>query len=358
MTRLEKLAKRLADEKIDALLVSDEKNVGYISGFTGDDSWLLVSAKENYLITDFRYLEQATDECPDFEIIKFERSQHLFEQLINELVQKLKIKRFGFEKEHVSYSMFENIQKYVQNVEIIPTAGHIEELRYVKDANEINRIKKAAEFADQAFAKILEFIEPGLTEKEVRTELEYYMKKAGADGIAFETILLSGVNTSLPHGKPSDKKIAEGDLLTMDFGALYQGYRSDMTRTIAVGKIDEQQKKIYNIVKEAQDKALTVIKDGIIGKKPDDCVREIFEREGYNEYFGHGLGHGVGLLIHEEPFMGVICERELKENCVVTVEPGIYLPKWGGVRIEDTVVVTKDGCDILTKSPKELIVLN
>lgn len=356
MSRLKKLLEKLKIENLETLLVSNEKNVSYISGFTGDSSILLVSEKGKYLITDFRYIEQAEVECPEFEIIKYDRSLGFREQLVNKLVQNIGVQRMCFEQDEVNFTGYEYMVEHI-DVELIPTKEIVEDLRYIKDAEEIECTKKAAQIADQAFSKILDFIKPGLTEKEVATELEYYMKKAGADGIAFETILLSGVKTSLPHGKPSDKKIEEGDFITLDFGALYNGYRSDMTRTIVVGKINQEQEKIYNIVKEAQEKALNSIRAGVMGSATDKIARDIIGNEGYRDNFGHGLGHGVGLVIHEEPFMGPTCTRELKENCVVTVEPGIYIPNWGGVRIEDTVVVTKDGCEILTKSSKELIIL-
>lgn len=357
MSRVERLQGKLLNANIDALLITDVKNVSYVSGFTGDDSYVIISNTANYFITDFRYIEQATAECPGFEIIRHDGSKKPLQQLINELAHNIGVKRLGFEKAHVSYASYEKLLEHLKDIEFIPTSELVEELRYVKDQEEIDRMRKAAAIADKAFFEILKVIKPGRTEKEAAAELEYFMKKFGADDIAFETILVSGVNTSLPHGKPTDKKIEEGDFITFDFGALYKGYRSDMTRTIVVGTPTPEQEKIYNLVKEAQQNAVNAIHAGVIGNIPDQKAREVFRREGYEENFGHGLGHGVGLLIHEEPFMGTVCSRVLEENCVVTVEPGIYIPAWGGVRIEDTVVVTKDGCEILTKSSKDLLIV-
>jgi Xaa-Pro aminopeptidase len=197
----------------------------------------------------------------------------------------------------------------------------------------------------------------GVTEKDIERELQYLIKKKGAEELGFDTIVASGKRSSLPHAIPSDKKIEKGDFVTMDFGAMYKGYRSDMTRTIVVGEADDKQVEIYNIVKAAQQKAVNAIKAGVSGKVPDDCARGHIIAAGYGDFFGHGLGHGVGLDIHEEPFMSPSCERTLEAGNIITVEPGIYLPDWGGVRIEDTVLVRAEGVEILTGSSKELIVL-
>lgn len=357
MSRVERLRAKMRETGIDALFITDVKNVSYVSGFTGDDSYVLILNAGNYFITDFRYIEQATAECSGFEIIRHDGvKRHLYE-LVKELLHSHGAKKLGFEKAHVTFASYEKLMANLTDVELVPVGEMIEELRYVKDQAEIERMRKAASIADRAFQEILHVIQPGRTEKELAAELEYYMKKFGADDIAFETILLSGVHTSLPHGKPGFKPVEEGDFITFDFGALYQGYRSDMTRTIVVGRVTPEQERIYNLVKEAQQKALDSIHAGVIGNIPDARAREVFAREGCEEYFGHGLGHGVGLLIHEEPFMGTTCTRVLEEQCVVTVEPGIYIPGWGGVRIEDTVVVTGDGCEILTLTPKDLLIL-
>lgn len=357
MGRIGKVLTVMENKGIDGLFLISDPNIRYLSGFTGSESFVFITAARKYFITDGRYTEQAEKECPGFSIIEWRKGEKSLEKILNELAEELKIKKIGFEEEHLKYEMFKRLEKSLSGVELVPTKGTVEEVRYVKDEKEIDNIRKAADFADQAFAKILNFIKPGLTEKRVACELEYYLGMTGSDGSGFPPILVSGINTSLPHGIPSDKIIKEGDFVTMDFGGIYQGYPSDMTRTIVVGKADDEQKRVYSIVKEAQQAALDVIKAGISGAIPDERVREIFGREGLEEKFRHGLGHGVGLEIHEKPYMGKTCKDTLKENCVVTVEPGLYIPNWGGVRIEDTVVIKRDSVEIITKSSKSLIEL-
>lgn len=355
--RIEKLVSKMEDLDVDALLITKEENVSYLSGFTGDESYLFITPKEQYMLTDFRYIEQVKQECPDLKIFQWKRIADFGETSLREWIQSFEIARLGIEKNNFSYGAYLNFTKHLPKIELVATHGAVEELRYVKNEHEIACIQKAASIADRAFTRILDFIKPGMTENEVTAELEYYLRKEGADGVAFDTILVSGVKTSLPHGKPSDKVIEKGDFVTLDFGALYQGYRSDMTRTIGIGSLTEKQKEIYQMVKEAQLAGLQAIKAGVHGKKPDEAAREVFAKKDLNEYFGHGLGHGLGLEIHEEPFMGGSCTMRLEKDYVVTVEPGLYLPNWGGVRIEDTVVVTEEGCTILTNSSKELIIL-
>lgn len=357
MARIDMLLERLEAEHLDGLFLITDQNVRYLSGFTGSDSFLLISDKANYLITDGRYVEQAEAQCPDFHIVNWRQPSRRLTEVVNTVVDKFKIKRLGFEKDYMTYDMHDMLVKDTSDVEIIPTKGIVEALRYTKDEEEIENLRKAAGIADKAFNRILSYIKPGMTEKEAATQLEYYLKKCGADAPGFETILISGARTSLLHGQPSDKKIEYGDLVTMDFGALYNGYISDMTRTIVIGEASDKQKKIYNIVKEAQEAGLNAMKAGVSGKLPDDCVREIIEEAGYIDNYYPGLGHGVGLLVHEEPFMGLNCKRILEKNCIVTVEPGIYIPKWGGVRIEDTVLVKEQGCEVFTKSAKDLIAI-
>lgn len=355
--RTERFISKMVDLQVDAFLIMKEENVRYLSGFTGDESYLFITPKEQYILTDFRYIEQVQQECPEYKVFQWKRAADFGEESLKEWIRSFEIEKLGIEKNEMSYGAYLNFTEHLPKIELVPTHGVIEELRYVKNEHEIACIQKAANIADRAFARILDFIKPGMTEKEVTAELEYYMRQEGADGIAFDTILVSGVKTSLPHGKPSDKVIEKGDFVTLDFGALYQGYRSDMTRTIGIGSLTEKQKEIYQMVKEAQLASLQVIKAGVHGKEPDDAARKVFAKKDLNQYFGHGLGHGLGLEIHEEPFMGGYCKMTLQKNHVVTVEPGLYLPNWGGVRIEDTVVVTEEECTILTNSSKELIIL-
>lgn len=357
MSRQEKLLKIMDDKNIESLFINNERNVRYLSGYTGEDSYILISKKGLWFITDYRYSEQAQKECEGFNVIERNRQTTSLGQCINNLLSDNNIKSIGFERDHINYGMIEDIKKYLEVNEIIPTSGLVECLRYTKDENEIKLIKKACEIADNAFAHLMDKIKVGMTEKEAALELEYKMRKLGASDVAFDTILLSGTRTSMPHGIPSDKKIEYGDFVTIDFGALYKGYRSDMTRTFIMGEASEEQKSVYESVLEAQKLGVSVTKSGMIGSDVDSQVSEILKRNSYFENAGKGLGHGLGLDLHEQPFMNSICDLELKEGCVVTIEPGVYIPNWGGVRIEDTVIVTKDGCEIITNTPKELLVV-
>jgi Xaa-Pro aminopeptidase len=235
--------------------------------------------------------------------------------------------------------------------------GFIEELRRVKSEDEIALIAKAEAISDEAFSHVIKLIKPGMTELEIAMELEFQMRRAGASGVSFDTIVASGKRSSMPHGVATDKKVEIGDFITMDYGCIYQGYCSDITRTIALGQVDEKQETVYNLVRKAQEEALAAIKAGVTGKEVHMAAQNVFQDAGYGAFFGHGLGHSVGLEIHEEPRFSPKAEDVMQENMVITVEPGLYLPNWGGVRIEDLVVIKKDGYINLTHSPKELIIL-
>lgn len=357
MKRTEKLLKKMKERALESLFLNNTQNIRYISGFTGEDSYILISPKGKWFITDYRYTEQAKKECTEFEVIERNRQVETLGEAIYKLLKENHISTMGFERDHINYGMIEDIKNDIEKVEVIPTWGIIEELRYAKDKEEIMNIKKACEIADKAFEKLIKVIKVGMTEKEAALELEYYMRQGGAEGFAFDTILISGKKTSMPHGIPSDKKIEYGDFVTIDFGALYNGYRSDMTRTIIMGEASEEQIRVYNSVLEAQNVGVHASKAGITGKELDDKVKGILVRDGYYKYAGKGLGHGVGLNIHEKPFLDPICEDLLEEGCVVTIEPGVYISGWGGVRIEDTVVIRKDGCEIITNTSKELMII-
>lgn len=352
--RLSKLRQKLAANNLDAAFIYSKENRRYISGFTGSTGYVIVTANKAYFVTDFRYREQAQQQCKGFEVIIHGSS--LLNQL-KETIQGANIKTMGVEDSFMTVVFHENLKSNLEGVELVPLKGIMDDLRLYKDAEEIESIAKAASIADAAFAHILSFIKPGMTEREVAVELEYFCKKSGASDMSFESIVASGVRSSLPHGVFSDKVINQGEFLTMDFGCVYNGYCSDMTRTVFVGKADEKQKKIYNTVLEAQEKALEQIKPGLLGKEVDKIARDIITAAGYGENFGHGLGHGVGLAVHEEPRLSPMGDRALEANMVVTDEPGIYIAEYGGVRIEDLVLVTADGHRVLSKSPKHLIEL-
>jgi Xaa-Pro aminopeptidase len=354
MNRIKAVRKMLAEQNVDGLLVTKERNWRYLSGFTGSNALLIINATDNYLITDFRYLEQAADQAKGFHII---RPQTVIEDAVVEQLTKLGIKRVGFEDDNLTYHTFKSYQSKLPNIELVPLHQQVEKIRWIKDRDEIEAIKKAADITDQAFIHILDYIKPGVRESEIALELEYFMRRQGAEKPAFDTIVASGPRAALPHGVASDKKIAAGELIVMDFGAVYGGYHSDMTRTVAVGKPDPIGAEIYHIVLNAQEKALDGIKPGVKCLTVDLVARNLITAAGYGANFGHGLGHSVGLEIHEKPTFAPKDETELKPGMVLTVEPGIYLAGRVGVRIEDLVLVSPKGCEILSKSPKQLIEL-
>ncbi len=358
MTRMDKLTRLRAQFDawgIDGILITNGQNRRYLTNFTGTYGVVLISRDEAKLFTDFRYTEQAKAQATDFEIVFLPTKDAVYGEIARQ-AQELGIHTLGFEEENMTFALH---RKYADVVKarLLPTAGVIEGIRMRKTPDELGKIKTAAQIADAAFAHILTVLRPGITELDVSNELEMFMRKEGATGSAFDIIIASGHRSALPHGVASDKKIEAGDMVTMDFGALYQGYRSDITRTVAVGEPNEQLKEIYAIVLEARNRAVAGIRPGISGKAADALARDYIAQHGYGERFGHGMGHGVGLDIHEEPFMSVRCEAILAPGMVLTVEPGIYIPGLGGVRIEDDLVVTETGNDVLTHSPRELIIL-
>lgn len=336
-----------------AVLVTSSHNMRYFSGFAGGEGAVLFAFDKKFLLTDSRYIEQAENETTEF--LLTETNDYLGSacKLLNESC----CKKLLVEDNEISARDYDRISKALENCEIIFGSDNMNTMRMVKTDKELEKIKQAEEIGSKAFEHILEFIKPDVREKDIALEIEYFMKKNGADGIAFDTIAISGKRTSLPHGTPSNKKIEKGDFVTMDFGCNVDGYCSDMTRTIVVGKPSGEQKKIYNVVKEAQQIGLDAIRRGIRGCDADKAAREYIEKCGFGQYFRHSLGHGVGLLVHELPNLSPKSEIVLQENMVVSCEPGIYIPDFGGVRIEDLVVVKKDGCENLTSVTKELIEL-
>lgn len=353
--RLERLRVSLAERGLDGIVIHKPENQAYVSGFTGGEGLLLITAARAILITDFRYTEQAAAEAPDFDVMKPESTQHA---LVAKLVGELQVKRLGFEGDHLKVDEHAAYLKAGAGCEWVTATGLVEELRMIKDESELALMRRAAAIADEAFAQIMPLIKPGAVEHDLAVELEYRMKKLGAEGISFETIVASGVRSSLPHGRASDKVIESGDLVTFDFGSLYKGYCSDMTRTVMVGEPTEKQREIYAIVLEAQKRGVAACRPGMTGKELDEVCRSYIRERGYAEYFGHGTGHGVGRFIHEGPKVNVRGEKDvLKPGMIVTIEPGIYLPGWGGVRIEDMLLVTETGSESFSHSPKELLIL-
>ncbi|MBO0962554.1 aminopeptidase P family protein [Neobacillus sp. MM2021_6] len=353
MEKVDKLRSNFSQYGIDGILITSPFNRRYISNFTGTAGVVFITADKAQFITDFRYIEQASKQCQGFEIVKFSGS---IPEEIARLAKELGIKKLGFEEAHVTYSLFKVYEKEVE-AELVPISDVIEKLRLIKTDAEIKILKVAADIADAAFKHILDFIRPGKTELEVSNELEFFMRRAGATSSSFDTIVASGHRSALPHGVASDKVIEAGDFVTMDYGAYYNGYVSDITRTVAVGEPNPKLKEIYDIVLEAQLLGMAGFKPGLTGREADALTRNYITEKGFGDYFGHSTGHGIGLEIHEGPGLSMKSEVTLAPGMVVTCEPGIYIPGLGGVRIEDDTLITQNGNEAFTHSTKELIIL-
>lgn len=353
MSRLKQLREKMKEYQVDGLLIASPYNRRYVTDFTGTAGAALITETAAIFITDFRYVEQAKEQAKEFIVVKHEK-QILAE--IKQQINALGISRLGFEEEHVTYADYKQYEEAFA-VELVATKDLIESLRLFKTEKEIAILKQAAQIADQSFQHILSYIKPGVRELEIANELEYYMRKLGATSSSFDIIVASGVRSSLPHGVASEKKIAAGELVTLDYGALYKGYCSDITRTVAVGEINNELKEIYEVVLGAQERGTDQIKPGMTGKEADALTRDYISERGYGDYFGHSTGHGIGLEVHESPGLASSSDIVLEKNMVVTVEPGIYLPNIGGCRIEDDIVLTETGNERLTLATKELIQL-
>ena len=347
--RISQLQGMLADINVDAFLVTSAVNHRYYTDFNNDDGTLLITNEKCYAFEDFRYFEEAQRSFGDVYTI-FESV--LNEDKLNEIIAKDNIKRIGFEGGRLSYSRHKRLSEELK-AELVSFPSLLEGIRDIKDPVEIERIAIAQEITDGAFAHIIKMITPTMTENDVAAELEYYMRKHGAEDKSFETIAVSGQKSSIPHGVPSDTRLKKG-FLTMDFGAVYEGYHSDMTRTVCIGKADDEMKKLYNTVLKAQMSALDMLRDGVVCADADKVARDIIEVD-YKGCFGHSLGHGVGLEIHESPNLSAYNKKPLAPGNIVTVEPGIYIAGKYGCRIEDMVLIQEGNIRNFTKSPKELI---
>jgi len=353
--RAERALELLDESGIDVLLVTDLINVRYLSGYTGSNGLALLGPRTRSFITDFRYVIQAAEEVdPSFE--RRRASQDLLDA-IPEVLGDSEL-RLGFEDDHVSVRQHGRLQKLLgERVELVPAGGLIERLRAVKEPDELERIRGATKLADAAFERVLGDGLIGRTEREVAVALDQEMRARGADGPSFETIVATGANGALPHATPRDVKISDGDVVVIDWGAALDGYCSDCTRTVAAGEPGDQARELYDLVLRAQLTGLEAVTAGRSGREADAIARRVVEDAGHGEEFGHGLGHGVGLDIHERPRLSQRSDDDLQTGNVVTVEPGVYVPGRFGIRIEDLVLVTDDGCEILTSLPKALLVV-
>ena len=343
---------RAAD--VDGMLVAHGPNRRYLTGFTGSAGYALIAREHAVLLADFRYMDQAAAQAPAFEVVRHAASAAA---TIAEQAARLGIRRLGVEARHLTMSALRTLREAIGSVELVATEETVEIIRNVKDETEIRTLEKAARIAEEAFGKTLELVRPGVTERELAAELEYRMRRLGADCGWFPFIIASGERSALPHGAAGDKAIAAGEFVTFDFGAIVDGYMSDITRTVFVGTPTKRHKEIYAIVLEANRCAVAGLRPGLTGKEGDALGRNVIAAHGYGDFFGHGLGHGIGLEIHEQVRLSRESESVLETGNVLTVEPGIYLPGFGGVRIEDDVLVTRTGVRELTAFSRELIVI-
>lgn len=350
--RVKEVLKKLS---LGAVLISNGNNMRYISGFAGETGYVYISEKRHAVITDFRYTIQAELEAKGYEVITIGNGG--YEEAINDVLRTDGITHLGFEAEDTIYASYHKLKKGLDVKELVAISNEITNMRRIKTPKELELIKKAEAIGDQVFTEILSYIKPNMTELQIAAQIEYLLKMNGGQALSFSAIVASGVNSSMPHAVPSQKKIEMGDFLTMDFGCVYEGYCSDMTRTVVIGKASEKQKEIYNTVLKAQNAALDFLKAGYKGKEVDKIARDIIYGAGYEGCFGHGLGHSVGLHIHENPRLSMLEEDIILAGMTETVEPGIYVKGFGGVRIEDLVVVTETGCENYTFSDKKLIEL-
>lgn len=352
-TRINRVVAALGEQELDGLLVARPENCFYLSGFTGDAGALLITAGQTYLLTDFRFIEQAREQSPHLEIIKITTN---LADVLTDLVGRLKLSALGFEGDYITYQFYATLQDKLSSVALHAVEGVVEQLRQVKEQSELVAVQEAMSLLDEGFRHICGFIKPGVSERAVALELETHMRLRGAEKTAFPFIIASGYRAALPHGEASAKTINPGEVVTMDFGVVVNGYHSDMTRTVALGAPTEPMREVYPLVLAAQQAGLSAVKAGVPASSVDQAAREVIVAGGYGEYFGHGTGHGVGLAVHERPSLSARDDTVLLPGMVVTVEPGIYLPGVGGVRIEDSVVVEQDGCRLLTRAPKDRLI--
>ncbi|ABR30171.1 Xaa-Pro dipeptidase [Thermosipho melanesiensis] len=349
----------LASKGLDVLVVlniesSNKPSTRFISGFTGSFSGTIYSKDRRIIITDSRYWEQVKMES-DFELVKY-KADKKFLDIIVDFLKKMEVKRVGIEKERTLANHLEYLTENL-DVEFVDVSADLLKLRAVKSEKEVEQIRKAIYIAEEAFKKTLEIIRPKITEKEIAAYLEYQIKLLGGDKFSFDTIVASGWRGALPHGIATEKEIEIGEPVVVDWGAYYNGYASDLTRVFCIGEPNDEVKRVHEVVLKAQQEAINIARAGLTGAEIDKASRDYISQNGYGEFFGHSLGHGIGLEVHEEPRLSFSNKEKLPENAVVTVEPGIYLPKKFGIRIEDDIILTNSGCEVLSSLPRDIFVV-
>jgi len=357
--RVDRVRALLAEAGLNKFVVSCREHVRYLSGFSGSSGWLIIGPDEQVLLTDFRYQEQASEQSPEW---TFHLVRRGLPYGVREVLQDSNGERIGFENTYLTVREYEQLSSNngdtdAPAVEWVSTDGLLGKLTVLKDDGEIDRIRKAAAITDTVFEELLDLLAPGVRERDVAAEIEYRMRRHGADGTSFPSIVAAGEHGSLPHATPSDREISRGEMVTIDMGAELDGYNSDMTRTVSVGEPSGRMRRIYGIVYDAQMRAVEAVRPGISCVELDGIARSVIDNYGHAEHFGHGLGHGVGIRVHDAPSVSPRGTQDLEEGMVITIEPGIYVPGLGGVRIEDLVVVRHDGAEILSNSSKDLITL-
>jgi len=351
--RLQKLRQLLTKKEVDGIFVSQPKNRYYLSGFDGSSGFLLITPQSTVLATDFRYIEQAKRQAPGYEIFRITND---IANWFPELVTDARLRRLGFEAGHIPFAMYQQLtdilNKAQSKIELVSLEGLVESLRAIKEPEEIELIAEAATITDNAFEYIEDIVHTGMSEKQLAWEIEKFLREKGSEAVPFDIIVASGPNSALPHAKPSQRRIQSGEPVVIDIGARWEGYSSDLSRTICPGTSDDTFNKVYDTVIRAQSAAMDGIKEGMIGEQADSLARAVVEQAGYGEAFGHGLGHGIGLAPHEQPRLGLGSAEPLTSGMVFTIEPGIYLTGWGGVRIEDMVVMENGKAKVISKARK------
>ncbi len=353
-SRLETVRKILDANHLEGILFISLENIRYLCGFTGSDGALVVTQKDSFFLTDSRYWTQSEEEVKESKVVHYRKKM----EGIATLLSDLKLGVIGFESVSLPFSAHQFLsQKLSSKAKLIPLEDEVRNIRALKDQQELAILRTSIEIASDAFLRILELLNEGVVERDVAFEMEWFMKRKGADALGFDIIVASGKRSALPHGKASDKRIEKGDLIVIDFGSGFQGYHSDQTRTVICGSPSSEQQKIYQTVKEAHDIAIEKVRPGIPIGEVDAAARDHIRNRGYGEYFGHGTGHGIGLAVHEDPVINGDNKGPVQEGMVFTIEPGIYIPDWGGVRIEDMILVTAQGAEVLTYLPAEVKVI-